>query len=238
MKQFFDNNQLEKLKQNLGLNDKKSNIEKDLIYKTYKYIKYIKWLPWLLMIWVWNSIAMNNAKKSSDIDLFIVTSNNTMWLNRIIITFIFSLLWVRKTKNKHAWRFCLSFFVSSSWLDFDNWKQENDIYLYYWVLTMIPLLDNNNTYNKFIEKNSSWADFWKYKDIIKDNKKYIKYSWNKSTNNNITKNIDRLIKKIFIKKTYNTYNKIWKPYWVIINDNMLKFHNNDIRIQIKKELNY
>lgn len=238
MKQFFDNNQLEKLKKILWAKDKQSEIEKKLINKAYKYIKFIKWIPWLLMIWIWNSIAMNSSNKTSDIDLFIVTKDNTMWINRIIITIIFSLLWVRKTKNKHAWRFCLSFFVNESWLNFDNWKQYNDIYLYYWILTMKPLLDNNNTYNNFINQNQSWAIFWNYKDIILNNKKYIKYSWKKAKTNNIIKKIDKILKNIFIKKTYKTYNKIWKPYWVIINNNMLKFHNNDIRIKIKKELNY
>ncbi len=237
MKQFFDNNELEKLKKFLWAKNYQWKIEKKLINKTYKYTKYIKWIPWLLMIWVWNSIAMNNAKNSSDIDLFIVTKDNTMWLNRIIITSIFAILWVRKTKNKHAWKFCLSFFVSESWLDFGNWKIDNDIYLYYWILTMKPILDNNKTYDNFINSNKSWADFWKHKNDILNNKKHIKYYWEKKETNNTIKFLDNITKKIFIKKTHNTYNKIWKPYWIIINDNILKFHNNDIRKKIKKELN-
>ena len=48
--------------------------------------------------------------------------------------------------------------------------------------------------------------------------------------------INNLLKKVFLKKTLNHYNKIWKPYGVIINDNMLKFHNWDIRKKISKKL--
>lgn len=48
--------------------------------------------------------------------------------------------------------------------------------------------------------------------------------------------INELLKKIFLPKTLRHYEKLKKPYGIIISDNMLKFHNNDIRKQIKKEL--
>ncbi len=236
MKQFFDKQDLEKLKNNLKLKNNESNIEKELYNRSYKYLKYIKFLPWLLMVWIWNSIAMNWATKDSDIDLFIVTTKNTMWLNRIIITFIFSILWVRKTEKKHAKMFCLSFFATSDGLDFNDWKIENDIYLYYWILTFKPIINYNKTYEKFIFLNEKWTSLDKYKEKIEENKKYIYYSWNKNINNKFLWFFDNIIKKIFIKKTYKTYNKIWKPYWIIINNNLLKFHNNDIRKKIKKEI--
>jgi hypothetical protein len=48
--------------------------------------------------------------------------------------------------------------------------------------------------------------------------------------------VNSIFKKIFLPKTLKHYKKIWKPFWVIINDNMLKFHNGDVREKIKKEL--
>jgi len=48
--------------------------------------------------------------------------------------------------------------------------------------------------------------------------------------------INNLFKALFLPKTINHYESLWKPMWVIINDNMLKFHDNDIREQTKKEL--
>lgn len=189
------------------------------------------------MIWVWNSISMNNATKNSDIDLFIVTKQNRMWLSRILITFIFQILWVRKNSKHHAWRFCLSFFATENWLNFWDFALENDIYLYFWIVYFKPLLDYNNTYDKFIKENEKWADFNEYIDIIEKNKKYIKFSKNISEFNcKILNLINKLLKNIFIKKTLKNYEKLWKPYWIIINDNMLKFHNNDKRLEIKKEL--
>jgi len=154
--------------------DKPTKIEKWFYKKTEKYLGFIKWIPWLKMVWIWNSISMNCASENSDIDLFIVTSPNTMWLNRILITFIFQIFWVRKTATKHAWRLCLSFFATTDWLNFKNWKIKDDIYLYFWIIYFKPILDFDNTYTYFIKQNSSWADFSEYKDIIEENKKYIK----------------------------------------------------------------
>jgi hypothetical protein len=57
---------------------------------------------------------MNCNSEDSDIDLFVVTEKNRLWLVRILITIIFSVLMVRKTKTKHKKRFCLSFFVTTS----------------------------------------------------------------------------------------------------------------------------
>ncbi|MDP3380553.1 MAG: hypothetical protein Q8S84_03310 [bacterium] len=59
-------------------------------------------------------------------------------------------------------------------MDFSDWKIENDIYLYFWIVYFKPILNYDNTYELFIEKNSSWADLSEYKDVIEDNKKYIK----------------------------------------------------------------
>jgi hypothetical protein len=47
---------------------------------------------------------------------------------------------------------------------------------------------------------------------------------------------NNLFKKIFLPRTLKHFNKINKPYWIIISEIMLKFHNWDIRKKIKKEL--
>jgi len=214
-----------------------SEIEKEFYKKTEKYIKYIKWIPGIKMIGIWNSISMNSATKDSDIDLLIVTDNKKIWFVRILITFIFQALWVRKTPEKHAWRFCLSFFCTLNWLEFSKFKLEKDPYLYFWILYFKPILDFKCTYNSFLEKNN-WADYSEFTNIIKDNKKYIKYSKQSKIYEyiNIWEIMNKIFKKIFLPKTLNSYKKINTPYWVIINDDLLKFHNWDIRKEIAKKM--
>ena len=218
MKEKFDNSQHQKFINYFNIKKEPSNIELGFYKKTEKYIKFIKWIPGLKMVWIWNSIAMNCADKNSDIDLLIVTTNNSMWLNRILITLIFTILWVRKTPKKHAWKFCLSFFCTIDWLDFNSWKLKNDIYLYFWILYFKPILNIDNTYELFLEKNNI-----KQTNIKIQNKNSNKFIWF----------IDTILKNIFLPRTLKHFEEIWKPYWVMINDNMLKFHNWDIRGKIK-----
>lgn len=239
MKQKFSKEIHEKFKKYFDIKENQSDIEKDFFKKTYKYVNYIKWIPWLKMISIWNSLAMNNANSESDIDLYIVTTRNSMWLNRIIITFLFQIMWVRKNDKNHAGRFCLSFFSTLDWMDFRKWKIENDIYLYFWIVYMKPILDYNNTYEIFLKLNKEWLEIDEYKDIIKNNKKFIQYK--KNTKNwlildKIITILDKITKKLLLPKTLSHFEKIWKPYWIIINDDLLKFHNNDIRQEIKKEI--
>jgi len=180
------------------------------------------------MIGIGNSMAMNCAKKSSDIDLYIVTKNNSMWTVRILVTAIFQILWVRKTASKHAGRFCLSFFSTLDGMDFSSFKLEQDIYLYFWIVYFKPLYNRDNTYEKFIEINSSWADFWKYLDIPPPLTSFVRRGLGAGLNN--------ILRKIFLPKTLSSFEKLWKPFGVIISDSLLKFHDNDIRKQVKKEL--
>ena len=222
-----------------NIQEKPWKIEKDFYQKLYKYIKYISWIPWLRMIGVWNSISMNCATADSDIDLYIVTSPNRMWFVRIIITFIFQILWVRKTPKHHAGRFCLSFFSTTDALDFWRFKISNDIYLYFWVLYFKPILNINNTYSDFLEANKTWVNLSKFPEKIQENKQYIQYSKRISERNNFSKIwdiLDSLFKKIFLPKTLWHYEKIWKPYGIIINDDMLKFHNWDVRKEISDKI--
>lgn len=213
-------------------------IEKNFYKKCEKYFKYILWIPGLRMIWVGNTIAMNCAKKSSDIDLYIVSTPKRLWIVRILVTFVFQILRVRKDDTHHAGRFCLSFFSTTNALDFKNFALDKDIYLYNWIVHFKPIVNINNTYEDFISQNNSWADFLEYKKNISENKKYIKFSRNfpEKNNSKIWNFIEKILKKIFLPKTLKHYKKIWKPYGIIISDDMLKFHNGDIRKQTRNKI--
>ena len=174
MKQIFGEKIFNNFKKYFKIKEEYSKEEKKYFDKAYKYIKYIKWIPWIKMIWIWNSLAMKSATESSDIDLYIVTDKNAMWFVRIFVTFIFQIFWVRKDEKSHAGRFCLSFFSTIDWMDFWKFKIENDIYLYFRIVYFKPILDYNETYKKFLEINSTWANFDDYKGIIEENKKFIK----------------------------------------------------------------
>jgi len=231
--QNFNKNIFEKFNHHFWVKKKYSDIELNYINKVNQYLKIINYFPWIRLIAIANSLSMKAANKDSDIDLFIVTTNNSIWLNRFLITLYFSILNLRKTSKNHAWQFCLSFFITENNLNLENIAINNDIYLYFWIVYLKPIINNNNLYNKFIEENNKWINTKEYTNFIQENKKFIKYRKNKQKTWKIITFIDNLIKKIWLPKTLKTYNKLNKPYWIIINDNMLKFHNNDIRKNLK-----
>lgn len=233
----YSKKEFENFKKLMKMRDLHWEIEKKLILKTVKYLRFVKWIPWLRMIAIWNSVAMNSANSNSDIDLFIITTPNRLWFVRIFMTLIFQILWVRKTKKNHKERFCLSFFINSNVLNLEKISIENDIYLYFRILHLKPILNYNNTYEKFIKENEKWCIFDDYKDILANNLSLIAYEEKKKKENNFLLNIlEKFFKSIFYPKTLKSHERKWKPFWEIIGDDILKFHEKDKRKEIRNKL--
>jgi len=184
------------------------------------------WLFWvfpqILLVALCNSRAMGEEDKNSDIDLFIITKKWQLWTSRFLVTCISSILGIRRW-NTHGlikWspeyikttkdRFCLSFFITEEAMNLDTIRIENDIYLDKWVETLVPLADKGNILKRFWEANK--------KPPIIHSSLFIRHSI-----------IEIIIKSFWLPRTLRTYQKLGKPWWVIISDAMLKFHDNDQR---------
>lgn len=215
--------------------------ELELFKKAQKYIKYISWIPGLKMVAVCNSLSMFATKPNwdSDIDIFIVTCPKRLWIVRILSTIIFQILWVRRHWNKIKKRFCLSFFVTEKWMDFSSFAIENDIYLGYWIYYMKPILNKDNTYNKFVEINCS--SFWNILENINSNyslqflKTYSRYNY-KLDKSKLLDLLELILKKTFLPKTLKHKEKLGNPFGLIVTDDILKFHDNDKRIVVRDEI--
>ena len=239
--------------------------------KAQKYAKFVSWIPWLRMIAVCNTISMYASDKDSDIDLFIVTDPNRMWLVRILATGIFQILWVRRHGNKIAWRLCLSFFATTKGLDFSDFRIEHDVYLAYWIYFLKPIVDKGSTYEMLRKANESWtSEFFSIEEHCPDERKwqynnspwqggyggFMKWLSLQKTStiqqttssqkpllpplvrgaNSLLSLIDSLLKTIFLPKTLAHKEKLKNSSGIIINDHMLKFHNNDRRKEVRDAL--
>lgn len=232
-----------------------SDYEKSLFEKTQKYCRYISWIPGLKMVGVCGSLSMHATKTPeetkkikwtdwSDIDLFIITANKRMWFVRIAVTIIFQILWVRRHWDKVKERFCLSFFITENAMDFSKIAIENDIYLFYWIYYLKPIINKDNTYERFIKANENLGI--NSINLHWDNKIYlvkpifvISSKVEKSINFILNPLLDLknwMLKKIFLSKTLKHKKRLWDPFWLIVNDNMLKFTDNDRRVEIRDEL--
>ncbi|MCH2188230.1 hypothetical protein MK079_00170 [Candidatus Gracilibacteria bacterium] len=209
------------------------------IQKTKKYVPYITWIPGIKMIGIGNSISMNAGNKDSDIDLYIITDNQSMWTVRILTTLIFQLLGVRKTDKKHAGRFCLSFFSTLEGMDFSQFALPYDPYLFFWMVYFKPVYNSDNTYEKFIEINSKWCNLDDFIDTPPPLTPFVSPLCPEGCSllrRGLGGGLNTLIKKIFLPKTLQSFEKLGKPFGVIISDDLLKFHDKDIREKIAKEI--
>jgi len=149
----------------LTKNKRYLNIEKKLnICK--KVSRIFSFIPWIKFIGLGNVIGSNNFKKKGDLDFFIVTAKNRVWLVRLLVVFITMILRLRPTKNNHQDKICLSFFVSEYRLNLDSLMIEKDIYMKYWLASLIPLYEKGDSYVKLISKNSWLFDFFPNWDKI------------------------------------------------------------------------
>ena len=261
-----------------------------LLHKWQKYISKLSKIPGIEMIAIVNSLSMYATHEDSDIDLFIVTRPGMIWFVRFFATLTLSMHWVWRRDRDIAGNLCLSFFITTDAMDLSDIAIENDIYLYYWIYYMQPIIDKNETYEMFLSANS-WVDVDEGRK--KENQIYLipncfkavnsvgfggrnclsqiesnteKAKWasapsqsvgstlgvfsppnafdtfgTKSMENSIWKEslykkLNNLIRHFLLPRTLRSYERIWKPEWVIISDQMLKFHDRDRRNEIRDSL--
>lgn len=113
-------------------------------------------IPTVKLIGISGGLAMNNASKSDDIDLFIITAKNRLWISRLLILSILSLTGQRRkvsdSLKQAAGKLCLNTILEEDKLE----QESKDIYLAHEVLQMKVLWQRDGIYQKYLEENS-WA---------------------------------------------------------------------------------
>jgi predicted nucleotidyltransferase len=107
------------------------------------------------------ALAMNNASRDSDIDLMIITSTDTLWLTRLCVYYsLFTNHYsLRRPKvNKEKDMLCINL-----WLDEQDmkWsKADRNIYTAHEIAQIVPLVNKNNVYEKFLWQNRWILTYW------------------------------------------------------------------------------
>ncbi len=113
----------------------------------------IAWIPWIRLIALANVIGTHNLRAEGDIDLFIVTKKNRLWLVKLIATAILALTRLRPRRGTVRDTLCLSFLVDETALDLSVFRLDADRYLTYWLDGLIPLYGDKSAYPQLIEAN-------------------------------------------------------------------------------------
>lgn len=130
---------------------KKDNREKFRLAQ--RVIFYLCFVPTVRLIGISGALAMSNAEKLDDIDLFVITQKNTVWLTRMALMIILEILGVRRKRfqTQVENKVCLNMLIDESVLAFP--KEKQNLYVAHEIVQMMPLFDRNKTYQKFMSAN-------------------------------------------------------------------------------------
>lgn len=239
-----------KLLRLLGAKDAPSSIELAIFRRAQKWCRWAKWIPGLRMIAVCNSATFFAADADSDIDLFVITAPRRLWLVRCLLTAFFQVCGVRRHGKKVVGRFCLSFFCTTDAMDFSKIAlPDGDPYLEAWIPRMVPVLDLNGTADAFWNTNEKWAPTIVSQRIT--NRKRGGIFSDQTPAAMILKRkpgicqkiladffdiIENILQKIFLTRTLQHWEKMGRPWGVVVTKSMLKFHDKDQRKVIQEKM--
>ena len=158
--------QYKNLKEITSGHKNKSRLQNETYSKTKlvvakKVAKLLSKIPSVKFVGITGALAMNNAGKNSDIDLMIITSKNRLWLTRFCVYCLlhttYYILRKPRVKNERD-ALCLNL-----WLDEQDlvWpKKDRNIYTAHEIAQVVPLVNRNKTYERFLCQNKWILDFW------------------------------------------------------------------------------
>lgn len=119
----------------------------------------LKLIPTVKLVGISGGLALNNASKSDDIDLFVITSKNRLWISRLLILGLLLLMGQRRkatdSKRQAAGKLCLNTVLDENFLE----QMNKDIYLAHEVLQMKVLWQRGGIYSKYLRDNSWVFEF-------------------------------------------------------------------------------
>lgn len=143
---------------------RKSELTKQIIKKGQRGLTMLSKIPFIKFVGISGSIAAENPtndfnKKHIDLDLFVITSKNTIWC-LVLIERIFTNL-VRFFKGNYF--YCFNYVTEESFLEIHN----KNFYTATELVNLKPIFDRG-VYNKFIVCNK-WVENYYNKNGIKSN---------------------------------------------------------------------
>jgi hypothetical protein len=118
---------------------------------------YLSYIPTISLIGLSGGLAMENADAADDIDFFIITKKNTLFMTRLWVQAILEQLHLRRKRGERDAqdKICVNLLIDESRL---IWPGESrDIYTAHEIVQMKPLFERKNMYETFCSKNR-WVE--------------------------------------------------------------------------------
>ena len=164
--------------------------------------KILSWFPFVQSIAVSGSLSKNFADEKADIDFFIITSANRLWIAR---TFMHVFKKLTFLAGKQNW-FCMNYYIDEMKMEI----AEKNIFTAMEIVTLMPM-QGINCFKKFIEANS-WTHNYFREQIITNEKngeikkvvfrKCLEKIFNSSLGISIERRLMRVTDERWKKKTH------------------------------------
>jgi predicted nucleotidyltransferase len=177
--------------------------------------KVLSFVPGIKMVAVTGSLAMENSKEESDIDLMIITKKARLWTSRALVYLVMRLfnLQTRRFADKNQQdKLCLNMWIDESDI---TWKtSDRNFYTAHELAQITPLINKDLAYEKLLSKNSWILKYWP--NAVRINK--IKYNFKMSSSTNLFEKIAYNLQYSYMK------NKITKE---VVTPTRAFFHPED-----------
>lgn len=217
--------------------DYERNVHFERLYK-HKALKYVPWLkhvPFVRSVALCNNLSFGSVNGDSDIDLFIITGEGRIFTARILSTLLFHLLGIRRHGRIISGRFCLSFYVSGSNFLLDDIAIDDDYYLHFWGRYLVPVVGHGELH-KFRFFNKNFLNLKMPCDFDEGNveKSFVRDFFERLLSGRTGNFLEGKLEKWHFKRLESRKKLITDDFGVIVNKNMLKFHNVDRRKEYSK----
>lgn len=220
-----------------------NKIEKKFWRRVWRFSFVFRICPFLRMAAVCNNLAFGKVDEKSDIDVFVIAKSGRLFFVRTFLTLFLHVLGVRRHGKKVAERFCLSFFVDDEFLDMSPIAIDNDVYLAYWIKSMLPIVDDGVS-RDFMKKNFWGKEFFENSEdfeislkFVCGNRSFLRKILQLIFGGKIGNFLENTLKKWQLKRCEGKIRKLndAEAQGIFVNEHVLKFHNVDRRRQWRRE---
>lgn len=114
-------------------------------------IKILSIIPLIQLIGISGSLALLHADRQDDSDLFFITKKNTMWITRLLVYTFLQILGRKRKRKNNAHALCANMFLDES--DLQITKEKQSLYTAHEIMQVVPIVNKNSTYEKFLISN-------------------------------------------------------------------------------------
>lgn len=110
----------------------------------------IRRFPFILFVGLSGSMSKGYAPEDADIDFFLVTQKNRLWICKIVLHLMKT---VSRVKGSHKW-YCLNYYIDDTALRLEEQNEFTAVEL----ASLKPLIDAGDYYEQFIAANRDWLE--------------------------------------------------------------------------------